>query len=721
MRATAMACHMPFKPLKSLIQHGRIFTARSGNSRPQYQPSSLIIHPASRRVSIVNSASNGESISPVVAAAAPPAKHTNGATPAPTAAGADYYENTPRAPLDNTYIWSLILQQKRHLAIGGVCLLVCVASNLASPVISGLLFETLVKNKPFENYSKLLAIMLAIYTVEPLLSQVYIKQVCAVGEKVQASLRLEAFRVVLMQKIEFFDRHRASEITNLLSKDLEALRTFVFANVSRDRGFRALAEASGSVLVLFWLSWRLGPIMAGVIIATAAIAWLYRRQSKVFEQASAQAQARMAACVDETVSQVRTVRIFAGEALERERYANVVMDAYHSGMGFSRAKALLECLNRGAIHASLLALYAFGGYLVNQKLIPLRILLSAIGFTFSLIFATQGLLQSWTDARQAKAALSRVQKVLSEMKTDESMAESLPPGAWWDVANEYLQGDTCPAFSSSEDEDESSSNLQQEEKITAVEAARRGEISVSNLDFSYPARPAVKVIDNLSLTLPRGKVTALVGRSGAGKSTVASLLERLYQPDNGEISLNGIPIKNFSRKDWVDCVTGLTQEPVLFNGTIYDNIAYGKSTATKEDVERAARAANAHEFISLLPQGYESVVGERGGLLSGGQRQRIALARALLKDAPILILDEATSHLDTESERLVQQAIDNLVEGRTVLVIAHRLSTVQSAGQILLMEDGQVKESGTHAELVALKGGRYAKLVSSQALTLSAS
>lgn len=584
------------------------------------------------------------------------------------------------------------------------------------------MFETLVMNKPFENYSKLLAIMLAIYIIEPLLSQVYITHVCAVGEKVQASLRLEAFRVVLMQKIEFFDRHRASEITNLLSKDLEALRTFVFANVSRDRGFRAFAEASGSVLVLFWLSWRLGPIMAGVIIATAAIAWLYRRQSKVFEQASAHAQARMAACVDETVSQVRTVRIFAGEALERERYASVVMDAFNSGMGFSRAKALLECLNRGAIHASLLALYAFGGYLVNEKLIPLRILLSAIGFTFSLIFATQGLLQSWTDARQANAALSRVQKVLSEMKTDESMAESLPPGAWWDIANDYFQGDSCPAFSSSEEEEkESLSNIQQKEKITAVEAAQRGEISVSNIDFSYPARPGVKVIKNLSLTLPRGKVTALVGRSGAGKSTVASLLERLYQPDTGEISLNDIPIKNFSRKDWVDCVTGLTQEPVLFNGTIYDNIAYGKSNATKEDVERAARAANAHEFISVMPQGYESVVGERGGLLSGGQRQRIALARALLKDAPILILDEATSHLDTESERLVQQAIDTLVHGRTVLVIAHRLSTVQSAGQILVMDDGQVKESGTHAELVAIKGGRYANLVSSQALTLSAS
>ena len=170
----------------------------------------------------------------------------------------------------------------------------------------------------------------------------------------------------------------------------------------------------------------------------------------------------------------------------------------------------------------------------------------------------------------------------------------------------------------------------------------------------------------------------------------------------------------------MDAVTAVTQEPVLFSGTVYDNIAYGKPQATQEEVERAARASNAHAFIQTLPQGYSCVVGERGGLLSGGQRQRIALARALLKDAPILILDEATSALDSESERLVQQAIDNLVEGRTVLVIAHRLSTVQAADQILVMEEGRVVERGTHAELVAA-GGRYRSLVSSQALTLSTS
>ena len=245
--------------------------------------------------------------------------------------------------------------------MGGAALLTCVASNLASPVVSGLLFEALVIRAPLESYGRLLAIMLGLYIVEPILSQVYIKEICAAGEKVQASIRLEAFRILLMQRVEFFDRHRPSEITNLISKDLEAPRAFIFGNVSRDRGLRALFESLGSVVVLFWLSWRLGPLLAGVIMATAGIAWVYRMKTRSLEQASAESQARMAACVDETVSQVRTVRIFAGESLERERFRGQVMKAYESGVGFANAKALLELLNRSAVHLSLLALYALGG------------------------------------------------------------------------------------------------------------------------------------------------------------------------------------------------------------------------------------------------------------------------------------------------------------------------------------------------------------------------
>ena len=245
--------------------------------------------------------------------------------------------------------------------MAALALIFCVCSNLASPVLSGLLFETLVMKQPFARYGMLLGGMLIIYILEPILSRVYIINACAIGEAVQSSVRREAFRILLMQRIDFFDKHRPSELTSILSKDLESLRNFFFSNCSRDRGLRALLEALGSVGVLFALSWRLGPILAGVIIATAFIAWIYRQQSKSLERDSAEAQSRMTMAIDETISQVRTVRVFAGESLERERFGSYVSDAYISGMGFARAKALLECLNRGAIHISLLALYGLGG------------------------------------------------------------------------------------------------------------------------------------------------------------------------------------------------------------------------------------------------------------------------------------------------------------------------------------------------------------------------
>ena len=599
---------------------------------------------------------------------------------------------------------SLVLQEKKSLAVATICLLLCVGSNLASPVLSGMLFETLVRQAPFSSYRSLLVGMMGLYVLEPLLSRVYVIYLCSIGEKVQATLRREAFRVLLMQRIIFFDQHRPSELTNMLSKDLEALRSFVFNNSSRDRGFRALLEATGSVCVLFVLSWRLGPILAGVIIATACIAWLYRRQSKKIERASAEAQQRMAIAVDETVSQIRTVRVFAGESLERERFGGYVADSYEAGMGFARAKALLESLNRGAIHLSLLALYALGGYLVNSGLMPIGTLLSAIGFTFSLVFATQGLLQTWTDMRQTRSSVRRVQDLFDEISVDPSMAQALPPGDWWNVAN----GGKTSSYDL----------LEGEEELDAVDAAEHKDLVLENVCFSYPARPDVQVLNNLSLTIPRGKVTALVGRSGAGKSTVAALLERLYAPSSGRVLLGDVKVNQYTRKQWVRAVTAVTQEPVLFNGTIFDNIAYGVQGASREDVEEAARAAYAHDFVMRLPEGYETSVGEQGSLLSGGQRQRIALARALLKDSPVLILDEATSALDSESESLVQKAIDKLLEGRTVLVIAHRLSTVQAADQIVVVDNGEIIEKGSHAELVA-GAGLYSKLVSSQSLNLS--
>jgi len=227
----------------------------------------------------------------------------------------------------------------------------------------------------------------------------------------------------------------------------------------------------------------------------------------------------------------------------------------------------------------------------------------------------------------------------------------------------------------------------------------------------------VEILNGLDLTIECGKVTALVGPSGAGKSTVVQLLARYYEPTQGCITVAGEDIRIFDKREWSRVISLVNQDPVLFSVSVGENIAYGlpDDVVSKDDIIKAAKAANAHEFIISLPQGYDTLVGERGSLLSGGQRQRIAIARALLKNAPILILDEATSALDTTSERLVQEALNHLMKGRTSLVIAHRLSTVQNAHRIAVCSEGKITELGTHAELVA-KGGSYASLVGTQRL-----
>lgn len=333
-------------------------------------------------------------------------------------------------------------------------------------------------------------------------------------------------------------------------------------------------------------------------------------------------------------------------------------------------------------------------------------LLSAIGFTFSLVFATQGVVQTFSDARRVSAGLARVRKVVDSCEPDPTMDGALPPGAWWISASRGVKPPAPESYGPNAGE-------------AAILAARQGPLQLIDVAFTYPLRPNMPVLEGISLSLHRGTITALVGRSGSGKSTVAALLSRFYAPASGSLSLGHRPASYFTRGEWARAVALVSQEPVLFEGTVADNIGYGLwGRATQQQLEAAARMANAHDFIVKLPEGYETQIGKRGVLLSGGQRQRIALARALAKDAPIIILDEATSALDAESEKQVQQAIEELVKGRTVLVIAHRLSTVQAADNIAVLDNGHVVEQGTHEEL-SQQHGLYSQLISSQSLQLS--
>lgn len=377
-----------------------------------------------------------------------------------------------------------------------------------------------------------------------------------------------------------------------------------------------------------------------------------------------------------------------------------------------------ESLTRVAVYISLLTLYSLGGSRVKAGLLSVGTIASFIGYTFTLTFAVQGLVNTFGDLRGALAAIERINSVLSGAEIDEALAYGLERQIQKkEVHDEKISLFLVDGYSGQNQIFNTHYMSALKSANTLCSFAGSGDVCLEDVHFSYPLRPDVEILNGLNLTLKCGTVTALVGSSGSGKSTVVQLLARFYEPTRGRITVSGEDVRTFEKTEWVEVVSIVNQEPVLFSVSVGENIAYGlpDDNVSKDDIIKAAKAANAHEFIISLPQGYDTLVGERGGLLSGGQRQRIAIARALLKNAPILILDEATSALDAVSERLVQDALDQLMKGRTTLVIAHRLSTVQNANQIALCSGGRIAELGTHSELLDKKG-QYASLVGTQRL-----
>ena len=598
---------------------------------------------------------------------------------------------------------------------------------LSAPVLSSRLIEVLIGQRPDAQFPKLLASITFIYVMEPVLTFFYVRNVCAVGEEVVARLREDLFRALLVQRIEFFDRNQTAKLAATLSVELGTVRTLVAANVSRDRGFRAIGECLGTLAVLWRIAPKLAPVLGFSVVSLAAVTAVFNRKNGRLFAADAAAQGAVSAAASATLGAVRTVRSFGGEALAFLRFGEDVAKARASGADVSNARAGLEVANRGCVYASLITLYAFGGWLVKTGAVPVGSLIAAVGYTFGLIFATQGVVNTLADANAANSALKRATSLVTESVPDPSLVKRIERV---DVTMDEDEG--------AEDGGavEGVVGWAQSRANRARNAARSGDVTLEDVYFAYPGRTDSDVLRGVNLTLRRGKTTALVGSSGAGKSTVTQLLCRFYEPDAGTVAVGGVNLaEGFDSVDWLDAIALVGQEPKLFAGTVRENIAYGRAGAvgrsvggahggahgvpTEDEIVAAAKAANAHDFIVELPEGYDTPVGEGGGALSGGQRQRVAIARAILKDAPILILDEATSALDARSEAAVQSALERLMRGRTTLVIAHRLATVQAADAIAVMEKGKVVEFGSHAELSAREGGVYSALVNSQRLSFA--
>ena len=561
---------------------------------------------------------------PRPAAAAAEVGAAEGESAGPQAAGLP-----PAAPLSDAHLASLLRPHTLRLARAAACLALCTACNLASPVLTGVIFDSLVGGVPAHVGRRALGMLAFLYTLEPALTRIYISTSLDVVEAVVARARTAAFRALLTRPMPFFDAHPASDLTAALAGDLETVRAFAFSCTSRDRGPRAALEAAGAVVVLTALSWRLGPVLAAVIASAGAGAALYRVQARGPEAALTAAAGGMRGVAAQAFGGIATVRACAAEGAEAARLDAAASAAATAGRVAGRAKANLEALTRAGIHASLLALFALGGALVRAGLLPPGVLLSAVGFTYSLVYAVAGLVATVADGRRAAAAGGRVRALLGAARPEAGLEGVLSEGA----------GVPLPP----------------PDAAAARAAAASGDLVLAGVRFSYPSRPSTPVLAGLDLKLQRGKVTALVGRSGAGKSTVAALLTRLYAPQGGSITLNGLPIASFSRAAWAGCVAVVPQDPVIFAGSVAENISYGRPGASREAVEAAAEAAQCTSFIQGLPAGFDTLIGSTEahagtspsassvGALSGGQRQRLAIARALLQDAPILILDEATS------------------------------------------------------------------------------
>ena len=563
-------------------------------------------------------------------------------------------------------VLSLAKPEWRELGLGFFFLVISSAAGLVFPrgiqeLLDGVLAD---ESGAIDQAAMFMLVVLAIQALTSSLRYMFFTRS---GERVVARLRKNLYASILRQEVAFFDERKTGELTSRLASDTSVLQNAVSVNVSM--ALRNIATALGALVLIWVISWRLTLVMLAVVPPIAFGAVMYGRRLRALAREVQDALGNASDVAVESISGLRTVRAFGAEAKEAARYGNAVDKSFDLAQQRIRMSAIFTGFASFLAFASASLVLWYGGHLVLEHVLTVGQLTSFLVYTILVGVSLGALTDLWADFTKASGAAERLFELIDRQ-------EAMP--------------DTG-------------------EKPAKV----HGAIEFKDVSFAYPMRPDAPVLTGLNLSMKQGEIVAVVGPSGAGKSTLASLVSRLYDPTSGALLLDGKDLKSLNPAWLRDQVGIVSQEPILFSTSIEENVRYGRSNATREEVLKACEVANARSFIERFPEGLATPVGERGVQLSGGQKQRIAIARAVLKDPAILILDEATSALDAESEHLVKEALDRLMTGRTTMVIAHRLSTVRDAERVLVMDGGKIAQSGTHDSLMA-QDGIYKKLVERQ-------
>jgi ATP-binding cassette, subfamily B, bacterial len=563
-----------------------------------------------------------------------------------------------------------LLRYPWRLALTLLFLLTAAITSLAIPALAGRIIDQGFVEQNLDMVARYGWIVIGIAAVMAVASGARFYFISVIGERVLTDLRRSVFDHLLTLDATFFDTHRVGELTSRLNGDVATIRGAIGSSLSM--ALRGLVTMLGAVILMFltspYLALAVVVIAPAIIIPVIVIARRLRRMSRRTQDALAD----MSAMATEALGATKTIKSFVREQAQSADYAVRAEESFRAEVDRLFARGGLIAAVMFMVTCGLVAMVWWGAKSV-----------------FDGVVTAGELTQFMIYALMATNALASISEIMGMLQTVAGATERLI---------EIL---------------DTKSTIKPPEKPVALPEPSLATVAFEKVDFAYGTRDDEPILQGLDFRVARGETVALVGASGAGKSTVFALAQRFYDVAGGRVLVDGIDVRDVDPAALRRRFAYVEQEPVIFAGTVAENIRFGKPDATDSEVEAAARAALVHDFVAELPAGYDSIVGERGVMLSGGQKQRLAIARALLKDAPILLLDEATSALDAESERLVQIALERLMEGRTTLVIAHRLATIRDADRILVLEKGRLIDQGTHDQLVK-KGGRYAELAKLQ-------